>query len=554
MSQDTKAGANTPPLFITMHPLDNVAIVVNDGGLPAGATFANGLTLKQAVPQGHKVALVDLPQGSVVRRYNVSIGETLKDLPAGSWVNESVLHMPPARSLEALPLATQAAPVLPALTGYTFEGYRNADGTVGTRNILAITTTVQCVSGVVEFAVARIKAELLPKYPNVDDVVGLEHTYGCGVAIDAPDAIIPIRTLRNISLNPNFGGEVMVVSLGCEKLQPERLLPRGAIAIQAVAARAIESRATARFDINSGQPDTIRDTADAALDVVYLQSDNHVGFMSMIDAIMQTATRHLERLNARTRETVPASALVVGVQCGGSDAFSGVTANPAVGFCTDLLVRAGATVMFSEVTEVRDGIDQLTSRASTPEVAQAMVREMAWYDAYLAKGSADRSANTTPGNKRGGLSNIVEKAMGSIVKSGSAAISGVLSPGESVKQNGITSGLVYAATPASDFICGTLQLAAGMNLHVFTTGRGTPYGLAECPVIKVATRTDLARRWHDLMDVNAGRIAEGSASIEDVGWELFHLMLEVASGRKKTWAEHWQLHNALVLFNPAPIT
>jgi len=552
MSQDTAAGASSPPLFISMHPADNVAIVVNDGGLPAGATFANGLSLTQAVPQGHKVALVDLPQGSVVRRYNVSIGETLKDLPAGSWVNESVLHMPPARSLEALPLATHAAPVLPALDGYTFEGYRNADGTVGTRNILAITTTVQCVSGVVEFAVARIKAELLPKYPNVDDVVGLEHTYGCGVAIDAPDAIIPIRTLRNISLNPNFGGEVMVVSLGCEKLQPERLLPPGTIAIQAVAARAIESRATSRFDINS---EAALGNAEAApLDVVCLQSDNHVGFMSMIDSIMHKADIHLARLNARTRETVPASALVVGVQCGGSDAFSGVTANPAVGFCTDLLVRAGATVMFSEVTEVRDGIDQLTSRASTPEVAQAMVREMAWYDAYLAKGSADRSANTTPGNKKGGLSNIVEKAMGSIVKSGSAAISGVLSPGESLKQNGITSGLVYAATPASDFICGTLQLAAGMNLHVFTTGRGTPYGLAECPVIKVATRTDLARRWHDLMDVNAGRIAEGSASIEDVGWELFHLMLEVASGRKKTWAEHWKLHNALVLFNPAPIT
>ena len=555
MNQDTTAGANTPPLFITMHPLDNVAIVVNDGGLPAGATFANGLTLTQAVPQGHKVALVDLPQGSVVRRYNVSIGETLKDLPAGSWVNESVLHMPPARSLEALPLATHAAPVQPALDGYTFEGFRNADGTVGTRNILAITTTVQCVSGVVEFAVARIKAELLRKYPNVDDVVGLEHTYGCGVAIDAPDAIIPIRTLRNISLNPNFGGEVMVVSLGCEKLQPERLLPRGTIAIQAVAARAIESMSTARFDVNYAQSDaTLDSAAEAPLDVVCLQSDNHVGFMSMIDSIMQSADIHLARLNARRRETVHASALVVGVQCGGSDAFSGVTANPAVGFCTDLLVRAGATVMFSEVTEVRDGIDQLTSRASTPEVAQAMVREMAWYDAYLAKGSADRSANTTPGNKRGGLSNIVEKAMGSIVKSGSAAISGVLSPGESLKQNGITSGLVYAATPASDFICGTLQLAAGMNLHVFTTGRGTPYGLAECPVIKVATRTDLARRWHDLMDVNAGRIAEGSASIEDVGWELFHLMLEVASGRKKTWAEHWKLHNALVLFNPAPIT
>jgi galactarate dehydratase len=210
--------------------------------------------------------------------------------------------------------------------------------------------------------------------------------------------------------------------------------------------------------------------------------------------------------------------------------------------------------MFSEVTEVRDGIDQLTSRAATPEVADAMIREMAWYDAYLDKGRVDRSANTTPGNKKGGLSNIVEKAMGSIVKSGSAPISGVLSPGERLRDRGITGGLVYAATPASDFICGTLQLAAGMNLHVFTTGRGTPYGLAAVPVIKVATRSDLARRWHDLMDVNAGRIADGTASIEDVGWELFRLMLDVASGRKKTWAEHWKLHNALVLFNPAPVT
>jgi galactarate dehydratase len=159
------------------------------------------------------------------------------------------------------------------------------------------------------------------------------------------------------------------------------------------------------------------------------------------------------------------------------------------------------------------------------------------------------SANTTPGNKQGGLSNIVEKAMGSIVKSGTGPIHGVIAPGEKLRQKG----LIFAATPASDFICGTLQLAAGMNLHVFTTGRGTPYGLAECPVIKVATRDDLARRWHDLMDINAGRIASGEATIEDVGTELFQLLLAVASG-KKTWAEHWKLHNALVLFNPAPVT
>ena len=514
------------PLTIRMHDADNVAIVANDGGLDAGATLSSGLVLKDRVPQGHKVALSDIAAGAAVRRYGTPIGHALKDIPAGSWVHERLLRLPAARELVDLPMATVKPAAMPPLRGYGFEGYRNADGSIGTRNILAITQTVQCVAGVTDIAVKRIKAELLPRYPHVDDVVALEHGYGCGVAIDAPDAVVPIRTLRNISLNPNFGGEVMLISLGCEKLQPERLMPPGSFSIA-------DER-----------------SADAALHVVCLQDDAHIGFMSMVDAIVRQAEPHLQRLDARRRETVPASELVVGVQCGGSDAFSGVTANPAVGFCTDLLVRAGASVMFSETTEVRDGIDQLTARAATPEVAQAMVREMAWYDAYLQRGSVDRSANTTPGNKQGGLSNIVEKAMGSIIKSGTAPISNVLAPGEKLKAKGLT----YAATPASDFICGTLQLAAGMNLHVFTTGRGTPYGLAAVPVIKVATRSELARRWHDLMDVNAGTIADGSATIEQVGWELFHLMLEVASGRKKTWAEHWQLHNALVLFNPAPVT
>lgn len=516
----------TEPLTILMHPADNVAIVANDGGLPAGTRLPSGLVLRDKVPQGHKVALADLPAGSAVRRYDVTIGYAVNDIPAGSWVHERLLRMPDARGLDNLPIANAPRRALPPLEGYTFEGYRNADGSVGTRNILAITQTVQCVAGVTEFAVQRIKSELLPRYPNVDDVVALEHGYGCGVAIDAPDAAIPIRTLRNLSLNPNFGGELMMVSLGCEKLQPERLMPPGTIPV-------VDERG-----------------AEAQLDVVCLQDDAHVGFMSMVDAIMRQADQHLKRLDARRRETVPASELVVGVQCGGSDAFSGVTANPAVGFCADLLVRAGASVMFSETTEVRDGVDQLTSRAASPEIAEAMIREMAWYDAYLKRGAVDRSANTSPGNKKGGLSNIVEKAMGSIVKSGSAPITGVLAPGEKLRQKGLT----YAATPASDFICGTLQLAAGMNLHVFTTGRGTPYGLAEVPVIKVATRSDLARRWHDLMDVNAGKIADGQATIEDVGWELFHLMLDVASGRRKTWAEKWKLHNALVLFNPAPVT
>jgi galactarate dehydratase len=511
---------------IRMHENDNVAIVANDGGLAAGAVFDDGLTLVENVPQGHKVALVDFTEGDPVIRYNVTIGYANCAIGKGSWISEKVLRMPPARELDNLPVGTRLAPPAEPLEGYTFEGFRNPDGSVGTRNILAITTTVQCVSGVVDFAVRRIKDELLPRYPNVDDVVGLEHSYGCGVAIDAPGAEVPIRTLRNISKNPNFGGAVMVVSLGCEKLPPTRLFPKGSIPI-------------------GPAPKAMADE----LAVVCLQDQQHVGFDSMITSIMATAERHLKVLDARRRETCPASELVVGVQCGGSDAFSGVTANPAVGFATDLLVRAGATVMFSEVTEVRDGIDQLTARAASQDVADAMVREMQWYDDYLVRGGVDRSANTTPGNKAGGLSNIVEKAMGSIVKSGSSPIVGVLSPGEKLTRKG----LIYAATPASDFICGTLQLAAGMNIHVFTTGRGTPYGLAAVPVIKVATRDDLARRWHDLMDINAGRIASGSATIEDIGWEMFKLMLAVASG-SKTWAEHHKLHNALTLFNPAPVT
>lgn len=508
------------PRHIRMHQDDNVAIVVNDRGLPSGACFESGLVLREHVPQGHKVALVDIAAGAPILRYGVVIGYAARDLPAGSWVHEAVMRMPEAPGLDDLPVGTALRPAGPALEGYTFEGYRNADGSVGTRNILAISTTVQCVSGVVEYALARIRKDLLPRYPNVDGVVALRHGYGCGVAIDAPGASVPVRTLRNIARNPNFGGEVMLVSLGCEKLQPERLMPE-------------------RFR---------RDEAGHT-DLVRLQDEAHVGFQAMIDSIVETADQHLRRLDRRRRETCPAAELVVGMQCGGSDAFSGVTANPALGAAADLLVRAGATVMFSEVTEVRDGIGQLTARAATPEVARALVREMDWFDQYLRAGHADRSANTTPGNKRGGLSNIVEKAMGSIVKSGSSPIQSVIGPGERVEGKG----LVYAATPAGDFVCGTLQLAAGMNVHIFTTGRGTPYGLAEVPVIKVATRTELARRWHDLMDVDAGRIATGEATIEEVGMEVFRLILDVASGRR-TWAEHWGIANDLVLFNPGPVT
>jgi galactarate dehydratase len=509
------------PLYVRVNQLDNVGIVVDPGGLRSGVEFSAGQVLREDIPQSHKIALSNIALGKPVIRYGQTIGTANRDLPAGAWVREDCLDLPQAPELETLPLATAVPATLPPLEGYTFEGFRNPDGSVGTKNLLGITTTVQCVAPTVEYAVRRIKAEILPRYPAVDDVVALTHTYGCGVAIDAPGAAVPISTLGHISLHANIGADPLVVSLGCEKMQPARLFAGGTPA------------ATLRV-IDDGN-------------VIRLQDER--GFGEMVAAIMRAAEKRLERLSGRQRTTCPAADLIVGLQCGGSDAFSGVTCNPAVGYAADLLVRAGATVMFSEVTEVRDAIHLLTPRAATEDVGRALIREMKWYDEYLARGFADRSANPTPGNKRGGLANVVEKALGSIAKAGSSAIAAVATHGERVR----TKGLVFAATPASDFICGTQQLAS-MNLHVFTTGEGTPYGLSLVPVVKVSSRTALAEKWPDLIDIDAGTIATGAATLEEVGWQIFHLLLNVASGRKKTWADHWGLGNALAPFNPGPVT
>ena len=508
------------PRHLRLHESDNVAVIVNDGGVAAGAELAGGLVVNEAIPQSHKVALEPIAEGEPVRRYGQVIGTARRAIAAGSWVREKDLSIPGAPALDRLPRRTAVPPAAPPLEGYTFEGYKNADGSVGTRNLLGITTTVQCVAGVLEHAVQRIRAELLPRYPNVDDVIALTHDFGCGVAFDATGVHIPIRTVRNLARNPNLGGQALVIGLGCEMLQPAQVIS----------------------------------AEDGSLDLeetwFYRLQDSQQGFGEMIASILALAERRLAKLDQRRRETCPASALVVGMQCGGSDAFSGITANPALGFASDLLVRAGATVMFSEVTEVRDAVHLMSARARSEEVADALIREMDWYDRYLERSLSDRSANTSPGNKAGGLSNIVEKALGSIAKSGHSAIDGVVGPGERIAG----SGLYFCATPASDFVCGTLQLAAGMNLHVFTTGRGTPYGLAMAPVVKVSTRTELAQRWPDLIDIDAGRIATGESSVEELGREPFHHYLEVASGRQKTWAEKHRLHNALALFNPAPLT
>ena len=497
-----------------VHEKDNVAIAVQD--IAPGTPVADGVTALEAIPQAHKVALRDIQKGEPVIRYGVVLGYAKDFTAKGRWINEHMVELPTAPSVDGMEFGTNLVTDLPDPPVWTFEGYRNpAGGYAGTRNILAIHTTVQCVSGVLKVAVDRIRRELLPKYPNVDDVFPVHHAYGCGVAINAPEAKVPIRALRNLVKHPNFGGQVMVVSLGCEKLTVERLL-----------------------DPEDNKPEN----------VVVLQDNK--GFDAMINAIMTMAEAKLKVLNERRRETLPLSQLCIGMQCGGSDAFSGVSANPSAGYAADMLVKGGATVMFSEVTEVRDGVQFIAQRCVSKEVCDKLAAEMKWYDNYLDMGQVDRDANPTPGNKKGGLCNIVEKAMGSIAKSGRSPIVEVLSPAERPTKHG----MIYAATPASDFVCGTCQLCSGIGLQVFMTGRGTTYGLAAVPVIKVCSRNEMKEQWQDIIDVNAGPVATGEATIAEIGTAIFNKIIDCCSGRDMPFSEKYKLHNDICLFNPAPIT
>ena len=500
--------------FIQIDPRDNVAIAVQT--VKAGTQLLPGVTALCDIPQGHKIALVPIKKDAPIIRYGVTLGYALADIEKGQWINEHMLRLPTPPNLEDMPFGVNIRTDLPEPPVRTWWGYRNPNGGyAGTRNLLGIQTTVQCVQGVVDVAVERIRRELLPRYPHVDGVVAVNHAYGCGVAINAPEAKIPIRALQNLCDHPNFGGQLMVVSLGCEKLTadmlvgPERNTPENVIVLQ-----------------------------------------DNPGFEANLRAILAMAETKLAALERRRREELPLSDLLIGMQCGGSDAFSGVTANPSAGYAADMLVRGGATVLFSEVTEVRDGVHLIAARCVSQAVRDKLAAEMRWYDRYLQAGEVDRSANPTPGNKKGGLSNIVEKAMGSIAKSGSAPIVEVLSPAERPTRQG----MIFAATPASDIVCGPCQLASGIGLQVFMTGRGTPYGLAAAPVIKVCSRNEMKQQWPDLIDVCAGPIATGEKTIEQVGTELFAMILDVASGRKKPFAEQHALHNYLCIFNPAPIT
>ena len=501
--------------YIKIHERDNVAIAIQD--IAAGTLIEDGLTANQDIPQAHKIALCDILKNGEVIRYGVVLGYAKDDIRKGDWINEHMLLLPESPSVENMEYGTNIVPIeeLPLPPRTTWMGYRNAQGPAGTKNLLGIVTTVQCAAGVLKVAVERIKKELLPKYEHVDGVVAVTHPYGCGVAINAPMAHIPIRAVANLIHHPNFGGEIMVVGLGCEKLTYDRVLQEE--------------------DITPENVLTLQD---------------YPGHDAMMQAILDMAEKKLQKLNQRRREELPLSELLIGMQCGGSDAFSGISANPSAGYAADMLVRGGATVMFSEVTEVRDGVPMLAARCVDAHTRDRLAEEMRWYDNYLEECGVDRDANPTPGNKKGGLANIVEKAMGSIAKSGTSPIVEVLSPAQKPSKHG----LIFAATPASDIVCGPSQLASGIGLQVFMTGRGTPYGLEISPVIKVCSRNEMKDHWFDMIDISAGDAACGKKTIADVGTEIFHMILDTASGLKKPYSDQYGFHNDMCIFNPAPIT
>ena len=491
---------------LLLHPNDSVKVVVESDN----PEFFPGI----------KIARQLIKKNSSIIKYGVKIGVAKTDIEKGDKVNEDVMGEIDTFEISRKNESFNYSFKLPERLK-NFYGYLNKDGSAGTRNYLCISTSVNCVAGVVEHAVKKIKEELLPKYKKVDGIVLLNHTYGCGVAINAKDSNIPKRTLVNLTLNPNFGRYCLLVGLGCEKMSHEIYL---------------------KYLSNQNEKNNF------VFDSIYFQDINENGFNGIINEVCKKAEEGLKYLNQRKRCKIPISKLNIGMQCGGSDGLSGITANPLLGVVSDLIINQGGTTIFSENTECMDAEKFLISRCKNYQIADKLKSEFDWYRSYLEKNNVDRSANITPGNKSGGLSSISEKALGSISKSGSKVIEDVISPGERTKRMGLN----FLSGPASDFICGTLQLAAGANIHIFTTGRGTPYSIDGFPVIKISSNSKIYKKWFDIIDFDAGKLIY-EQELNEVALDLFSFIIKVASG-EKTCAEKLNISNGIVLFNPAPIT
>ena len=454
-----------------------------------------GLTARDAIPSGHKIARRDIARGENVLKYGQVIGVASQPIAAGAHVHTHNVVMPDSHANGELPPAIERTPVLPPEQRRRFMGYRRPDGRVGTRNYIGILSTVNCSATVSRAVAAHFNGSDRLKELNIDGVVALTHGSGCAINTESEGFKFLERTLWGYASNPNLAG-VLIIGLGCETNQISSLMKRYNL---------VETSNFRVFNIqNAGGT---RRSVEKAIEQV---------------DTMITALGRLER----TEESV--EHLMLGLQCGGSDGYSGITANPALGYAADLLVRNGGTAILSETPEIYGAEHLLTRRAVSKAVGEKLIERIHWWEEHTQRMGNEMNNNPSPGNKAGGLTTILEKSLGAVAKGGTTNLVDVYEYAESVKSKGF----VYMDTPGFDPVSATGQVAGGANLICFTTGRGSAYGCKPAPSLKLATNTALFEHQEEDMDINCGTIIDGKESVEEVGRRFFELVLETASGRK----------------------
>jgi altronate hydrolase len=493
-------------LTIRLHPNDDVVIARQQ--LVSGTVLLDeNVTISGLIPPGHKVATRAIPAGAPVKRYNQIIGFAKRAIAPGEHVHLHNLAM--GDFARDYAFGADVKPTRSIDPPATFEGIVRADRRVATRNYLGILSTVNCSATVAHGIADHIKLHGLSAFPNIDGVVALTHGSGCGMDVNGESMQVLRRTLGGYARHANFAG-VLIVGLGCEANQISALLGAEQLA---------EGAMLRTF--------SIQDTGGTAKTIAR--------GVAMIEEMLPAA-------NAVRRESVPASHLVLGLQCGGSDGYSGITANPALGAAVDLLVRHGGTAILSETPEIYGAEHLLTRRAVSTEVGEKLVARIKWWENYTARNNGEMNNNPSPGNKAGGLTTILEKSLGAVAKGGTTNLVEVYEYAEPVTAKGF----VYMDTPGYDPVSATGQVAGGANMVCFTTGRGSAYGCAPSPSLKLATNTALWNRQEEDIDINCGEIVDGNSTVEEMGERFFHLMLDTASGKKTKSELHGYGQNEFV--------
>jgi altronate hydrolase len=482
------------PLTLRLNAVDNVVVARQDIA-PETPIDGEGIVTRAAIPAGHKIATAAIPVGAPVRKYGQIIGFAAGPIAAGDHVHVHNVELHDFARDYAI--GTEAVPTdhVPMEERATFQGYRRSDGRIGTRNYIGVLTSVNCSATVArQIARAFEDGRLLAPYPHVDGVVALTHSTGCGMADSGEGYDNLQRVLWGHARHPNFAGVVMV-GLGCEVNQIDFLLDAYGI-----------ERGPAFQTMN------IQTTGGTRRTVEY--------GVALVRDMLAEADRS-------RRETVPASELVVALQCGGSDGYSGITANPALGAAADLLVRHGGTVVLTETPEIYGAEHLLTRRAASHVVGEKLVERIRWWEEYVRRHGGRMDNNPSPGNKRGGLTTILEKSLGAVAKAGTTSLVDVFRYAEPITAKGF----VFMDGPGYDPVGTTGQIAGGCQIVCFTTGRGSVSGFKPAPCLKLATNTAMYRRLEEDMDLNCGAILDGTATVEEMGERIFALILETASGR-----------------------